>query len=446
VNTRTVDPRTIWAVLAMEVGVVLPLMSLPTQGDRIPGFLGPLLLAILLPLGYVAVYQIRDLRDPSWRLLSGIALALATRGIVSIVPEPGLSGLAMWLGRSVVPMAIGIGLWWRGSALSVAELTPADVRTEFSILAVCMLAMLSMVRPFLLPDPTLLAGSVALFAVGGLVATALSRQDAAEVAALRFGRTLATLSAALPVAVAVLLVSILRPALLGAMWSTLATLVELIFTPIGWLIAWLASLFPRGEAQPQPLPPRPTLAPMPDPAALGQIPDRQEWIGWLVLITLLVFASIVAMLIVRLLLSNWIGSPLRRAAQRPEDLSVERSGTPGGDAHDFFGWLLRWLRDQLGGRTTRAGRSGAGDSEVLATDAWAAYRGLLEWASAMGLPRRPAETTGQFRDRLANHAPDTAEAVNLVTSTYEWDHYGAIQTPGDRLRRVRLALRSLLDR
>jgi hypothetical protein len=446
VNTRTVDPRTIWAVLAMEVGVVLPLMSLPTQGDRIPGFLGPLLLAILLPLGYVAVYQIRDLRDPSWRLLSGIALALATRGVVSIVPEPGLSGLAMWLGRSVVPMAIGIGLWWRGSALSVAELTPAEVRTEFSILAVCMLAMLSMVRPFLLPDSTLLAGSVALFAVGGLLATALSRQDAAEVASVRFGRTLATTSAVLPVAVAVLLVSILRPALLGAMWSTLATLIELIFTPIGWLIAWLASLFPRGEVQPQPLPPRPTLAPMPDPAALGQIQDRQEWIGWLVLITLLVFASIVAMLIVRLLLSNWIGSPLRRAAQRPEDLSVERSGTPGGDAHDFFGWLLRWLRDQLGGRTTRAGRSGAGDSEVSATDAWAAYRGLLEWASAMGLPRRPAETTGQFRDRLANHAPDTAEAVNLVTSTYEWDHYGAIQPRSDRLRRVGQALRTLLDR
>jgi Domain of unknown function (DUF4129) len=446
VNTRTVDPRTIWAVLAMEVGVVLPLMSLPTQGDRIPGFLGPLLLAILLPLGYVAVYQIRDLRDPSWRLLSGIALALATRGVVSIVPEPGLSGLAMWLGRSVVPMAIGIGLWWRGSALSVAELTPAEVRTEFSILAVCMLAMLSMVRPFLLPDSTLLAGSVALFAVGGLLATALSRQDAAEVASLRFGRTLATTSAVLPVAVAVLLVSILRPALLGAMWSTLASLIELIFTPIGWLIAWLASLFPRGEVQSQPLPPRPTLAPMPDPAALGQIQDRQEWIGWLVFITLLLLASIVAMLIVRMLLANWLGSPLRRAAQRPEDLSVERSGTPGGDAHDFLGWLLRWLRDQLGGRTTRAGRSGTGDPDMSATDAWAAYRGLLEWASAMGLPRRPAETTGQFRDRLANHAPDTAEAVNLVTSTYEWDHYGAIQTPGDRLRRVRLALRTLLDR
>src|ERR1700687_2930370 len=265
-NTRAVEPRTIWALLAMEVGLALPIMSLPTQGDRIPGLLGPLLLVLLLPLGYVAIYQIRDLRDPSWRLLSGIALALATRGVVSIVPEPGLQGLAIWLGRSFVPMAIGVALWWRGSALSVADLTAAEVRTEFSVLALCMLVLPSMVLPFMLPDPVLLGGSVALFAIGGLVATALSRQDAAEVGSLHFGRTLAATSALLPAAAAVLLVSVLRPELLGAMWSTLATIIELIFTPVGWLMAWLASLFPRGTVQPQPLPPRPTMAPLPDPA------------------------------------------------------------------------------------------------------------------------------------------------------------------------------------
>ncbi|HLZ27489.1 MAG TPA: DUF4129 domain-containing protein [Chloroflexota bacterium] len=444
-NTRTVDPRTVWAILAMEAGLALPLISLPTQGDRLPGLLGPVLLAILLPLGYVAVYQIRDLRDPSWRLLSGIGLALATRGIVSIVPEPGVPGLAIWLGRSVVPMAIGIGLWWRGSALSVAELTAGDVRTEFSILAVCMLAVLSMVRPFLLPDPALLAGSVALFAVGGLVATALARQDAAEVASVRFGRTLATASALAPAAAAVILVTILRPALLGAMWNMLARIIELIFTPIGWLIAWLASLFPRGEVQPQPLPPRPTQAPMPDPAALGQLQDRQEWLGWLVLFTLLVLASIAAMLVVRMLLSHWIGTPLQRSARQPEDLTVEPSGTPGDDAHDFFGWLLRWLRAQLGGRPG-PGRTGARATEPLPADAWAAYRSLLEWASSMGLPRRPSETTGQLRERLTTYAPDTASAVDLVTSTYEWDHYGAIQPAANRLRRVQQAIRSLLDR
>jgi len=64
----------------------------------------------------------------------------------------------------------------------------------------------------------------------------------------------------------------------------------------------------------------------------------------------------------------------------------------------------------------------------------------------MGQPRRPAETTGQLRDRLSAYAPDTAAAVDLVTSTYEWDHYGAIHPAANRLRRVQQALRALVDR
>ena len=57
-------------------------------------------------------------------------------------------------------LAIGIALWWRGGALAVAELSPADVRTEFSIVAVCLVGALALARPFLLPDPVLLGGSV----------------------------------------------------------------------------------------------------------------------------------------------------------------------------------------------------------------------------------------------------------------------------------------------
>src|SRR5579859_2608387 len=199
-NTRAVDPRTLWAVLAMEAGLALPIISLPTQGDRFPGVLGPLLLLLLLPLGFVSVRHVRALRDPSWRLLTAIAAALLTRLVVSDIPgEPGLPGVAMWLGRSFVPAAVGVALWWRGGALCVAELTAADVRTEFSVLAVCMIAVLALVRPFLLPDPVLLGVSVGFFAVGGLTASALARQDAAEVATARSGRALATSTALVPI-------------------------------------------------------------------------------------------------------------------------------------------------------------------------------------------------------------------------------------------------------
>jgi hypothetical protein len=442
-----VDPRTLWAVLAMEASLALPIISLPSQGDRIHGLLGPLLLVVLLPIGYLAVLELRALRDPSWRLLTGIGLALLTRAVVSEVPEPGLPGLLIWLGRSIVPMAIGVGLFWRGGALCVAELTPAEVRTEFAILSVGMLATLTLIRPFLMPDPVLLGTSVGVFAVGGLVATALSRQDAAELGALRFGRTLATTTAVLPAAAAVFLVGILRPELLGSLWTTLAWIVELILTPLGLLLAWLASLFPARAGAPLPPPPRPLTDFAPNPAALADLQERTAWIGTLIAILLIVAAGIAAMIVVRILLANWIRSPSPPEQRHPPELTVERSGTAKGDAQAFLGWLMRWLRGLLGGRALAPRSSGrAASAEVAAVDAWAAYRHLLAWAERQGLGRRPAETTGQLQARLSQHTPEAAETVDLVTSTYEWERYGDVHPPGDRLRRVRNALAALVDR
>src|SRR5438105_3199919 len=103
-NTHLVDPRTLWAVLAMEVGLALPVISLPSQGDRITGPAGALLLVLMLPLGYVAVCLFSSLRDPSWRILVGIALAVLTRAAVSVIPEPGPPGLIVWFGHSMVPI------------------------------------------------------------------------------------------------------------------------------------------------------------------------------------------------------------------------------------------------------------------------------------------------------------------------------------------------------
>ena len=112
-NTRLVDPRSIWALLAMEAGLALPIISLPAQGDRLPGVLGPLLLLVLLPLGFAGVFQIRELRDPSWRLLGGIGLWVVTGQMHAIIGltaqdiRPALNGV----GHSFV-----IAVLVRGSA------------------------------------------------------------------------------------------------------------------------------------------------------------------------------------------------------------------------------------------------------------------------------------------------------------------------------------------
>src|SRR5438132_782947 len=365
-NTRTVDARTLWAVLAMEAALALPAISLPTQGDRITGLLGPLLLVLLLPAGYVAVYQYRALRDPSWRLLTAIGLALLTRLIVSVIPDPGPSGVFTWLGRSVVPAAIGIALWWRGGALAVAELSPADVRTEFSIVAVCLVGALALARPFLLPDPVLLGGSVGLFVLGGLIGTTLSRQAAAEVAPPRSGAALAAVSGLVPAGLAVLLVGLLRPELLGTMWFILARAIELILTPIGLFLAWLSSLFPRSSGNAPSLPPpRPVLPPI-DPAALADAQERLGWLATALVLLLLFTAAVAALLVARMLLSNWVRDPRElNPAAAPAEVEVERSGAPGDDAVNALGWLMRWLRNRLARRrrsVSRAPGAAVGDA------------------------------------------------------------------------------------
>ena len=449
-NTRLVDRRTMWAVVAMEAAFYVPLISLPAQGDRIMGLSGAVLLLVLLPLGYVGIYQIRELRDPSWRLLAGIGLALLTRLVVSAVPEPGLSGLFMWLGHSFVPAAIGVALWWRGGALAVAELTPAEVRTEFGALAVCLVALLALVRPFLLGDPLLLAGSVGVFAVAGLIGTALSRQDAAEVGSDRLfsSASLAVAAGLVPAGLAVLLVAALQPQLMGTLWMLLARAIELALTPIGWLLNWLGSFFPRG-APPAP-PPRPPLPAPPtvDPAALAEAQERLAWIGTVIVLTLLVAAALATLLVARLLLTNFIRDPSRGSERRDSaDVVLERSGAPTDEAADALGWLMRWLRARLS-RTghRRSGSRARGPGAEGAVDAWAAYQRLLGWAEAHGMARRPAETTGQLSARVAQRVPEAADAVDLVTETYEWERYGAVAPAADRLRRVQAALTSLLER
>lgn len=442
-NTRSVDPRTTWAVLIMEAALVLPIISLPSQASRFPGLAGPLLLLVLLPAGCAAVFRVPPLRDPSWRLLSGIGLALLARAIVDPVPAPGLPGILVWLARSAVPAAIGIGLWWRGGALAVAELTPADVRTEFSLIAICLLGTLSFARPFLLPDPALLGCAVALFAVGGLIGAALSRQDAADVLASQ-GRSLAIATSLLLPALTVLLVGGLRPELLQGMWLLLAHGIELILTPIGLLIAWLSSLIPHAAPGPPPTPvPVPTRT-APNPALLAQAQDRLAWIVPLIVFTLLAAAGLAALLAARLLLTNFINAPnAMPVVVDMEDVEAERSGAPASDAADFFGWLMRWVRARL----QRSAPPGTASMRVPAdTDAWTAYQRLLAWAEQRGLSRRPAETTGQFSMRLAGQVPEAASSVDLVTRVFERERYGGERTGGEALGRVRRALSSLLGR
>jgi hypothetical protein len=108
---------------------------------------------------------------------------------------------------------------------------------------------------------------------------------------------------------------------------------------------------------------------------------------------------------------------------------------------------MRWLQRRLGRRGPASGGThGRGAVEGSAADALAAYRSLLDWADHKGLGRRRSETTGQLQARLSTQSPETTDAVDVVTSTYEYERYGQIPPPPDRLKRVRQALAALLAR
>ncbi|MBV9577734.1 MAG: DUF4129 domain-containing protein, partial [Chloroflexi bacterium] len=350
-----------------------------------------------------------------------------------------------WLARAFVPTAIGVGLWWRGGALAVTELTPAEVRTEFSVLAICLMVVLSLIRPFLLPDQMLLGLAVGLFAVAGLIGMALSRQDAAEVAAPRMGRTLAVATAITPPMVTVILVGFLRPELLDTMWLLVARGIELLLTPIGVFLNWLGSLLPAGTPAPPLLPPpRPTAEPIPS-QALAQAQDRMAWVGTVIVVTLLIVGGLATLLAARLLLNNFIGAPQTWTSGHDDDVFIaESSGNPSEEAGDLLGWLKHWL-------IALRLRRGAGGKHAKRTDAgvpdmWSVYQRMLAWAEAQGLGRAPAETTGQLSTRLARELPHAAVTVDVVTRAFESERYGGVSAPADRLSRVNDVLNATIER
>ena len=236
----------------------------------------------------------------------------------------------------------------------------------------------------------------------------------------------------------------ITPALLGEFWELFSRFIELLLLPIGLLLSWLASLLPRpGPISPAGPPPPLMLQPPLNPGALPEISDQARWVATIILFGLALLVAMVALVVVKLMLDHWLQPPPPSADRPGPDLEVESTGGAGRDARALFAWLWRWLQARLraGPQPARApARSGA------ATDAnaWAAYRALLDWAAAHGHARGPAETMHQLRTRLAQHVPDLADEVALVTHVYESERYGDIHPPANAVRRLTRAVESLM--
>lgn len=447
-SLRIVSAPTLWALVIMEAAFALPLISYPGEGDRVHGAPGALLLGVLLPIGFGATRTFDGLRDPSWRILWAIGLAVLTRLVVSAVPDSNPASVSGWIARSLVPCAIGVGLWWRGAALSATELTASEVRREFIVLSVCVVAVLALIRPFILPDPILLGSVVVTFTVSGLLAAAFARQDAADAQ----GRRLVTMVLIVAVLLGLGLTLGLQPARATAVLTGLGWLIGTLMQPIGWFIAWLVSLLPPlTPIGPPAAVPRPTALPAPDPAALEALDHGASWVGAMIAAVLVLAGGGAILLIVRHMLGQWLERPLTPPAATADQVTSEHAGTPGADASRFLRRLLgllhprHWLRRP--GHAVPGGRARPHAApDAIGTsidDARAAYRVFLVWAATRGIARRDSETPHELQLRLTEHAPELQSAAAEITSTYEDVRYGEHAADGRRLARLRAALNDL---
>ena len=293
-NTRVVRPEVIWAVLAMEAGLALPIMSVTAQGERTRGSLPTLLVSVPAAGGLFCVL----------RFVERVARpGVARPGRASHWPSPGAcrhrrrpgEGPAVALARFlqiVVPAALAFALWWRGGALADAELTSEEVRSEFLVAGSAMLLLLVVFHGMVPAIRCCWACAVGLFTVGRAAGHGAGPPGRRRhrVAAVR-GRVLAVLVGVLPARCRVLDLGLLRPNIMAAFWFGLGRLHRAGADPARLVVRVARLALARAATS------RPAAAAAPatadDSADFARWSDQQrlpDWVAWasLTLVFLLV--------------------------------------------------------------------------------------------------------------------------------------------------------------
>lgn len=426
-TAASVRQTSLWALMACEAAFAVILLSGLIARATPPPFVGPAAALAMLPAGYLAVRYVSAVGPLRTRLIVGSVASLLLRLLITWSPE---STIVAWVVMAIVPAAIALALWWRGAALAEADLTAGQVRDEFLLLGGGLLVLLSLLRMLLsLTGPPLLLALI-LFVGSGLLAVGMARQDAAGSLATRSARLLDVAAVAALLALGIVVVGILQPGLVAALWGgvglLLGALGNLLLLLLGPLLNLFTGLGPM--AAPMPMAPlAPGLSPVRD------VPPSQPmpvWLAWLLLIVGAMIVLALAAILMGVLLA--LLSPLWRRALRssgPEGL-VETERGAGEDAQALLAGLRRWL-----GRFARgtARTLGVGGGRERVADARAAYRALLRWARQEGLDRGSAETTHQFRHRLDERLPSGADAYRDITEGYDEERYGERAVPRARL-------------
>ncbi len=368
-------------------------------------------------------------------------------------------------------LAFGVFLVWRGITIGRESLPIGDLYPKFAfgLAALVLLIVVSSMTSgsaILRHDKPMMAYVVAYFA-SGLLGMALvnlqamqeqirRQEDSAGILQRRWLSMLVALVLGI-VAVSLAIASLFSFDLLGLLIHPLGVAANWLFTvliyviayPLGlvaaaliYVIRFLIHLFGGGQ------PPEPIRAPdfsdleNPEAQTITGIPPEVvlalKW-GFLALLAVLVI-----FFLARALFRYQQGKPEADLDEISE--SLWSLGAFRNDLGTLFSWLLRWLRRRklLAGAIIPKKFIKGGESGNLLT-VREVYRALLRQGREAGLPRRPAETPYEYREKFERDQGKPLPQVEVITEAYVQERYGDIVTGHEDLHRLNTLWRDLLS-
>ena len=435
------------AVLLMELSIVSLLLGWAWVVIAQSAWPAPWAVLLAAPLALLGGRQVSYAwRRQSW--FDGVWWAVVAV-IVAVLAEAGnvLAAGPSSGARWNVQFAAGLLLAWRGWVLAEGWIDRDMVEAEFQVGTVVVLLIL-VIMVWIVPGAGLLPAVA--FAASGMLGLGLARRaERRDPRASLESDWLVLVGGliALIVAVSVIVVALVTPDVLLALFEQAQTAALTAIAGFAALFAWIGSFFPGLGAAPDQTPPAgsfgPAVAATPQ-VPRGDVPMPPFWVFELLLTFIgVVFLAIAGRAIYRLMTTGVRPFSLGLARQRDPALPVSTT-----DAFSWASWwkaVLAWFRAWLAGTRTQAGRSERGGQRAAQEVAEqrsirALYRELLTAAARAGFERQPSTTPNELAREVTTARPTASPSISAATELYVRARYGEEPVGRDELNRMRTAV------
>jgi hypothetical protein len=375
-----------------------------------------------------------------WAIVAVIVALLAEAGNVL---APGASSGARWN----VQFVAGLLLAWRGWVLAEGWIDRDMVESEFQVGTIVVLGIL-VIMVWIVPGAGLLPAVA--FAASGMLGLGLARRAERRDPRASLESDWLVLVAgliALIVAVATIVVAIVTPDVLLALFEQAQAGVLAMIAGFSALMHWLGSFFPGADPAADPIMPGGPLGPAisaTPPPRPDDIPMPPLWMFELFLTFVgVVFVVFASRAIYRLMKTRARPFSLGLARQRDPALPVSTTDTFSwaGWWRSVFAWLRAWLASPrtASSRSERGGQGAAGEVAEQRSIR-ALYRELLATVARAGFERLPSTTPNELAREVNSARPSARPAMSTATDLYVRARYGEERVGRDELSRMRTAV------